>query len=183
MLSLVTPASSEKVALVLHDYPEQNLEKLWREFLKRIDSPAPDNAPEYFLDAHWAGKRPFAVLALERGHVIGVLTGVHGKDEVACGVRSRPQILVDPNAAPEATDLLVEGLLEEAQDEALITVFSLGNAALPAFEQRGFHCRGTVVPVYRYRPRPQAICAVPVRHAQKVRAGNHRGTNSTVSGM
>lgn len=150
-LSLQTPTSSEKVALVLHDYPAQNVEKLWREFLKRIDSPAHYNAPEYFLEPHWAFKRSFAVLAVDRGRVIGVLTGLHGKDEVACGDASRPQIQVDPNAAQEATDLLVEGLLEEAQDEALITVFSWGNAALPTFEERGFHCRGTVVPVYRYR--------------------------------
>jgi len=151
MSSLLPPTSSEKAALVLHDYPEQNVEKLWREFLKRIDSPAHCDAPEYFLEPHEAGKRSFAVLAVDRGRVIGVLTGLHGKDEVACGLPSRPQIQVDPNAAQEATDLLIEGLLEEAQDNALITVFSWGNAALPAFEQRGFHCRGTVVPVYRYR--------------------------------
>jgi len=151
MSSLLTQTSTEKVALVLHDYPDQNVEKLWREFLKRIDSPAHYNAPEYFLEPHEAGKRSFAVLAVDRDRVIGVLTGLHGKDEVACGVPSRPQIQVDPNAAQEATDLLIEGLLEEAQDEALITVFSWGNAALPAFEQRGFHCRGTVVPVYHYR--------------------------------
>jgi hypothetical protein len=130
-----------KVALVLHDYPKQNVEKLWRDFLKRIDSPAHYDAPEYFLEPYWAGKRPFAVLALDRGRVIGVLTGLHGKNEVACGVPSRPQIQVDPNAAPEATGLLVEGLLEEAQNEALITVFSWGDAALPGFEQAGFHGR------------------------------------------
>jgi hypothetical protein len=179
VLSLLNPTSSEKVALVLHDYPEEKEEKLWREFLKRIDSTALYNAPEYFLESHCPGKRPFAVLAIDRGCIIGVLTGLHGKGEVACGVPSRPHIQVDPKAAPEATDLLINGILEEAQDEALITVFPCGNAPLPAFEQRGFHCGGTVVPVYRYRPRPQAIGPARVRHAQKTRARGHRGTNLT----
>jgi hypothetical protein len=125
--------------IVLHDYPPPRVEMLWRQFLGRIDCPAHYDAPEFFLEPYWAQKGPFAVLAIDSGRVIGVLTGLHLKGSVESGVASRPQIRTDDAAdAFLAADLLAQGLLQEAGREKLITVFSWSWLPLPAFERRGF---------------------------------------------
>jgi hypothetical protein len=138
----IVPAKSvpaDASFIVLHDYPPPELERLWREFLSRIDSPAHYEAPEYFLEPYWAGKRPFAVLALDRDRVIGTLTGLHLGGRIVCGVPSRPQIRIDGADDPLlASEKLVEGLFHEARREPLITVFSWKWLPLPGFEQRGF---------------------------------------------
>jgi hypothetical protein len=118
------------------------VEKRWREFLARIDSPAHYDAPEYFLEPYWAGKRPFAVLALDRGRVSGVLTGLHVAGEVTSGLASRPQVRVDDSTdLTTASNGLIEGLLQEAGSGKLITVFTWSWLPLPEFGRRGFHRR------------------------------------------
>ena len=125
--------------LILHDYPTPEVEKLWREFLDHIDSPSHYDAPEYFLEPHWVGKMPFVVLALDQKRVVGVLSGLHLKDSVQCGLSSRPQIRVrDEVDALRAADLLAEGLLQEAGHDHLITIYSWVWLPLMGLEQRGF---------------------------------------------
>ena len=85
------------------------------------------------------GKRRFAVLAFDHDRVVGVLTGLHLKNCVECGLPSRPQIRTDgATDALLATERLAEGLLQEAGREKLITVFSWSTFPLPGFQRRGF---------------------------------------------
>ncbi len=125
--------------LILHDYPPPEVERPWREFLSRIDSPAHYDSPDYFLEPHWTGKRPFAVLVIDQARVIAVSTGIHLQEGVSCGLAPRPQTRIDDKAdALRAADSLVEGLLQEAGRETLISVFSWSWLPLPSFECRGF---------------------------------------------
>ena len=125
--------------LILHEFPTSQIELAWRECLARVECPAHYNAPEYFLVPHWAGRRPFAVLALDGSTVTGVLTGLHEPAQVMCGLASRPQICVDTNANLHAvTEDLARGLFLEAGTAGLVSVFTWQGLPLPAFERLGF---------------------------------------------
>ena len=78
--------------VVLHDSPQPELEGAWRELLRRVELPSHYCAPEFFKEPFWAGRGPFAVLALDQHSVVGVVTGIREGDEVQCGQSSRPQI-------------------------------------------------------------------------------------------
>ena len=134
---------------ILHQFPTPDLEFLWRDCLTQVECPSHYNAPEYFLVPLWIGKRPFAVLALDQGKVTGVLTGLHLRHQVTCGVASRPQICVDPTRDVHSTlDALVRGLLLESGTAEIVTVFTWKSLELPVFEMRGFMRReleGSVV--------------------------------------
>jgi len=128
--------------LILHEFPAAEIELPWRECLTRVECPAHYNAPEYFLVPHWAGKRPFAVLAVDGGRVAGVLTGLHEQSGVMCGLSSRPQICIAPDQDLHAVmDALARGLLLEAGAAELVSVFTWKSLPLPAFEMLGFRPR------------------------------------------
>ena len=115
---------------------------LWRDFLRRAEFPAHYDTPEFLLEPYWVDNDPFVVLALADSKIVGVLTGLKEGDEVVSGLQSRPQICLDPSADPVlVTDILSEGLLHEAKDAALITIYSWAPVTLPAFVQRGFDVR------------------------------------------
>jgi hypothetical protein len=114
----------------------------WRDFLSRVEVPAHYDCPEFFRDHHWVGKRHFAVLALNRGSVVGVLTGQHKRNEVLSGLQSRPQICVDMAGDTNATlRSLAQGLLAEAGSTKLVTAYSWNSLPLDAFESFGFRRR------------------------------------------
>jgi len=134
---------------ILHEFPAPQVEARWHDLLGRLEFPSHYNAPEYFLEPHWAGKRPFAVLALDDNRVAAVLTGIHEGEQVVCGLPVRPQVAADSamdvNAALEAA---VEGLIHEAGKAQLLTVYAWPSLELPPFAQRGFRRRqlqGSVV--------------------------------------
>lgn len=128
--------------VILHDFPPSELEGAWRAFLSRVEVPAHYNCPEFFREPAWTGKCPFAVLALHRGSVVGVLTGLHEGNCCISGLQSRPQICVDKTAdITEVLDNLARGFLTEAGSSRLITVYSWGSMPLNAFEAHGFRCR------------------------------------------
>src|ERR1700674_5510779 len=77
---------------ILHDFPPPEIEEAWRDFLSRVEVPAHYDCPEFFVERHWVGKRHFAILALNRGSVVGVLTGQHKGNEGLSGLPSRPPI-------------------------------------------------------------------------------------------
>src|SRR6267143_1980529 len=130
--------SANRHFLILHDFPSLEVETLWREFLGRVESPAHYDAPEYFLEPYWEGKNPFAVLAWSEDKIVGVLTGLHTKGHVICGVPARPQICIDKSVeARETTRTLAEGLLREAGRARLITVYTWDGTPLPEFERHG----------------------------------------------
>jgi hypothetical protein len=128
--------------VILHEFPDPEIESLWREFLTRAEFPAHYDTPEFFLEPYWIGQNPFAVLAFDNTKVIGALTGLRYRDEVVSGLQSRPQICLDPNADQLLTsEILAEGLMSAAGGAHLITVYSWATTPLPAFPQRGFGFR------------------------------------------
>jgi hypothetical protein len=131
---------------ILHAFPEGSIEAPWRDLLSRIEIPSHYDAPEYFLEPHWTGKKPFAILALEGLHeeqrAVAVLTGIHDGEQVICGLPSRPQISVDPNAdVATALETLLQGLLKEAGKSKLLTVYSWPALELSPFSAGGFRRR------------------------------------------
>ncbi len=135
--------------IILKDFPAPNVERMWRDCLSHVDFPSHYNAPEYFLVPLWAGKEPFAVLAVDGDAVVGVVTGLQVNGYVACGLASRPQISVNTEKDVAATvDALARGLLSCAPSARLITVYTWSTLELPAFRVHGFRRRefqGTVV--------------------------------------
>lgn len=134
----ITP---ERHFLILHEFPSSDVEELWRKFIARVRCPAHYDTAEYFLEPYWTGQQPFAIVALDRGAVIGVATGLHIDGKIACGLAQRPQIQVEEASALVASELLAEGLIREAGGSPLVTVFSWGNIRLPGLVERGFICR------------------------------------------
>jgi len=141
--SLQNDDSPEKSRfLIVHDFPRPEIETLWRDFLRRVEFPAHYDTPEFFLEPHWTAKCAFAVLAFTESRITGVLTGIHQATEVVSGLPSRPQINLDQNAdLLLTTDILAEGLLEEAGGANLITVYSWASTPLPGFQRLGFRVR------------------------------------------
>jgi hypothetical protein len=133
---------------ILHKFPPEEIEDVWREFLGRVELPSHYNAPEYFLDPLRSGSQPFAVLALGGSHVRGVLTGFHLGKEVFSGLASRPQICVDGSDIPPTLHALAEGLLKESHGSELVHCFTWSSLELPEFSALGFRRRqlkGSVV--------------------------------------
>ncbi len=127
---------------ILHEFPAREIETAWDDLLARLEFPSHYDAPEYFLEPHWAGKRPFAILAREGERIAAVLTGLHDREQVVSGLPSRPQIAVDPNVdANAALGALLQGLLKEAGRAKLLTVHTWPSLELPPFTAQGFRRR------------------------------------------
>lgn len=134
---------------VLHEFPDPRTETAWRALLGRVELPSHYDAPEYFLEPFWAGKRAFAVLAVEGDTVCAVVTGIHRGEHVICGLPARPQIAIDGRMDSLATlETLEKGLLHEAGRARTITVYSWPNIEMSPFLGSGFRqrqLRGNVV--------------------------------------
>ena len=142
------PPAQARRFRVVHDFPPPDVEQAWREFLTRVEVPAHYDSPEYFLDPLRQGNRPFAVLALEDDRVRGVLTGFHLGREVRSGLLSRPQICVDGTETAATLETLAQGLLAEAKDAELVSVYTWASLELAPFAVHGFRRRelqGSVV--------------------------------------
>lgn len=135
--------------LVLHEFPPPEIESAWRECLNQIEYSAHYDSPEFFLEPYWKLGEAFAVLALEKNRVIGVLTGLHQGRHVTCGVQSRPQVCISPtDSIPQASGALAQGLLYESNSAELVTLFAWSWTQLPGFEYVGFRkreCEGDVL--------------------------------------
>ena len=126
---------------ILHSFPDDpDVESRWREFLTRADFAAHYVSPEYFRDPFFRGKRPFVILAWEGERVVAALSGVHEKQQLVCGLMSRPQICFDKTIDLAGTsDALVGGLLNEAESDKLITLYSW--VPLNTLSKHGFGCK------------------------------------------
>lgn len=141
-LRKAVPRDSEPPGhVLLHSFPEPEVEAKWRAMLCRVPMPSHYTAPEYFLEPYFQGKRPFGILALEGHAVTGVLTGFHNEEGTVAGLSTRPQIQIDPEASREKTSMaLARGLIAEAGSEALVNVYSWEELdCLPrSFRRRAF---------------------------------------------
>ncbi|HUI42622.1 MAG TPA: GNAT family N-acetyltransferase [Terriglobia bacterium] len=127
---------------ILHEFPAARLEAAWHDCLDRVECPAHYDAPEFFLEPFWAGRGPFAVLALDGDAVTGVLTGLHEGEQVNAGLPSRPQICVDATRdQPAVLDALARGLLQESGRAKLVSVYTWPSLTLETFERFRFRLR------------------------------------------
>ena len=137
-----TPVPKGDNYLILHNYPDPGLERVWRECLARVEAPAHYNAPEFFLDPYFEGLKPFAVLAIDHENVVGVLTGVHNGRTVECGLPARPQVCIAKTADGAAVaGALARGLLAEAGKAELISVYTWRETPFARLETYGFRLR------------------------------------------
>jgi hypothetical protein len=137
--TLALPTEGDRTFAIVHDFPRSDVEEAWRDCLSRVEFPAHYDSPEFFEEPRWVGEHPFAVLALDRGCIVGVLTGLHGDNHVISGLQSRPQICVDRTAEFNTVlRRLAQGLLAEAGSAKLITIYSWSSLQLHAFESCHF---------------------------------------------
>ncbi|HVB56505.1 MAG TPA: GNAT family N-acetyltransferase [Candidatus Acidoferrales bacterium] len=135
-------AGDKSTFVILHEFPSPDLEKAWRDLLSRVEVPAHYDSPEFFVEPKWIGKQHFAILALNRDSVMGVMTGRHMGNEAMSGLQSRPQLCVDMKVDTTATlASLARGLLTEAGSAKLVTVYNWSSMPLDAFESYGFRRR------------------------------------------
>ena len=127
---------------VLHTFPSPAIESAWRDLLLRVPVPSHYTSPEYFLEPYFEGKRPFAVLALQGGSVVGVLTGFHERESVTCGLPTRPQIQLDPAVDHAAVlGVLARGLRSEAVRAQLVSIYSWEWLSLRPLIEFGYRSR------------------------------------------
>jgi Acetyltransferase (GNAT) domain len=134
----VAGATQEVHSWVLRHFPPHDIEVAWRLFLERAACPGGLETPEFFLNPHEEGEKPFAVCAFRQADMIGVLTGLHPGKKVVSGLSSRPQCCMTPNSEEIAADALLQGLLLEASTAKLIEVFTWHSTPLGYFERNGF---------------------------------------------
>jgi hypothetical protein len=142
------PSDCARRFLILHEFPSPGQERAWRECLTRVEVPSHYDSPEFFLDPLRRGTRPFAVLAFENDRVRGVLTGFHLGRQVISGLPSRPQICVDGTETAATLETLAQGLLAEADDAELVSIYTWSSLELVPFSAHGFRRRqlaGSVV--------------------------------------
>jgi Acetyltransferase (GNAT) domain len=127
---------------VVHEFPGRRTEIAWRALLSRVELPSHYDAPEYFLEPFWAGKKPFAVLAVEGDTACAVVTGIHRGEHVICGLPARPQIAIDPEIdRVAALNALEEGLIHEAERAKTITIYSWPHVEMSPLLASGFRQR------------------------------------------
>jgi hypothetical protein len=127
---------------IIHEFPAPDLEARWRRGLANVAVPSHYDAPEFFREPFWTGKKPFAVLALDGGDVAGALTGLHLGQTTQSGLNCRPQIWVDRTKNTEAAlNALGRGLLEESGPSKLVVAYTWPSLPLAAFEPLGFRRR------------------------------------------
>jgi CelD/BcsL family acetyltransferase involved in cellulose biosynthesis len=144
--SATAPAAQERMPAdgftILHAYPSPVLEGKWTECLQHTTAPAHYASPAFFLEPYFRGKKPFAVLALVGGEVVGVLTGLHEPGKVVSGLETRVHIAMDERRDPnEALELLVQGVNQESKGVALAQVYSWRQLPLTPFVKAGYRKR------------------------------------------
>jgi hypothetical protein len=96
-------------AVALHEFPAPGLELAWREMLTRVALPSHYTSPEWFREPYFEGKRPFAILVLQSGRAVAVVTGFHEGEEVRCGLPTRPQVqIVEEEMSSESRKVVQE---------------------------------------------------------------------------
>ncbi len=135
------PLSSEDF-VVVHEYPSPMLEIKWLECLAHAVAPAHYASPAFFLEPYFVDKKPFAVLAIASGEVVGILTGVHQNGTVVSGLETRVHIAVDERCDPSKTSLsLMRGVEQESRGAKLAQVYSWRNLPLAPFIRAAYRRR------------------------------------------
>lgn len=153
---------------VFRDAPPQDLVDRWRDCLHHGDFPTYYTSPEYFREPAPPRQRPFAILAMEHGEVVGVLTGTQTDRELTCGIPTRPQICLRQgrDSAP-IVQALANRVLAESRSASLITLCTW--TPIEGLSKSGF--RGT-----------QADLSRSISRAERTRSsGNFPATDVSTS--
>jgi Acetyltransferase (GNAT) domain len=109
---------------LVHELPNDAIERKWRACLAASDYPTHYAAPEFFLEPMLRKRRLFAVLSMKGEEVTGVLTGINDGGCVQSGLSVRPQIAFSRTADRErAMTSLMAGLVAEAKAAKLVDLF------------------------------------------------------------
>ena len=126
-------------SLLLRHFPDGPTEKLWREFLTRVDCPTHYDSPEFFVEPYWKVQKPFALLLLYGSRVVAAITGFDQGREILSGLKSRPQISFSRDAdVGLSSTALADALVSHFPNAKLFTVYTWGSRDLPGFVTRGF---------------------------------------------
>ncbi len=144
--------------LVLHEAPSPLLQESWKQLLAGVPMPSHYTLPEFFLEPYFAGKAPFAILAVAPAGVRGVLTGVHEGNTITCGLPTRPQAQLSPEATAETVVALRAGLEREAGNAPLISIFSWAGGLWDELAGAGYRKREVgAIPVLDLSLGPDAL--------------------------
>lgn len=119
----------------------------WNECLDASEFATYRTAPEFFDDPYFAQKQPFAIVAVERGTVHGVVTGaIEGRD-IRCGSSGSPQVCIRRSSDRRLVGrTLAAGLRAHASSSVeVIGVYSW--SPLAGFESGGFKSRSFEAPL------------------------------------
>ena len=109
--------------------------------MARADFPGLNTSPDLFRDVASRDRNPFAVLALDGGDIVGVLSGIIEGGEVVCGQRWCPQVaMLRGGDRGRIGDTLLDGLRKvPGTARALLVIYSFSE--LDAMERGGFRKR------------------------------------------
>src|SRR5271166_5789597 len=125
--------------IILREFPQPDIEKLWRNFLSRVEAPAHYNSPEFFREPYWEGQNPFAILALSSNGITAAATGLDLGSEVTCGRISRPQVCIEKGGDPAGHSEVLAKAFDEAFPSAkLITLYAWTWTPLPGLVKHDF---------------------------------------------
>ena len=83
---------------ILTSEPAGPIAEAWRDFLARADFPCHYASPAFFREPQFRMRDPFAVLIRDGARVTAVAAGIVDERIVRCGLQSRPQLAIDPEA-------------------------------------------------------------------------------------
>lgn len=127
---------------ILTEYPGEELEDKWHDFLPDSTYPSHYTSPGFFKMPYWENQNPFAVLVLDNNEkVVGVACGLNENKQINVGLEVRPQVSFAKNAdEQEVAKTMFEGLkVAGGNDGEFITLHSISK--IQAFEDLGFNSK------------------------------------------
>ena len=145
---------------ILTAEPTGSTEDAWGDFLTRADFACHYASPGFFRDPVFRDRQPFAVLVWEGSCLVAVANGTSDRRTVECGLQSRPQLSVDPNADRAAIARTLADALDHVPGNprcVTVTAWSpLPELTLAGFSERVHAGEGGIV-LLDLRRGPEAL--------------------------
>ena len=126
--------------LILTSMPSAAIAAAWNDCLDGSDFATHYTAPEFFEEHYFKSRRPFAVLAVDRQVVHGIVSGLADDKTLSCGASGSPHVCVRRDADLVAVgQALASGLRHHsasARSPEFISAFSW--MEVPGFQAAGF---------------------------------------------
>ena len=124
-----------------------SLASAWNDCLNAADFATHYTAPEFLDENYFRASRPFAVLAMDAGTVIGVVTGYFAGADMVCGASGSPHICVRRGANLEDVGRVLAAGLRAHARSAVKFMSAYAWTQVPGFETAGFRLRKIDVPL------------------------------------